>query len=72
MRKRSEVGRERQVDVKYDKEKKEYYKMVSYRDAAKGAKPNKFYKQVFEDNNKFSFEKDIYSIEFFKFTLNVI
>jgi hypothetical protein len=64
---KEEVDQEKSdgVDVKHDAEKDEYYKMVAYRDAAKGAQPNKFYKQVFEDNNKHDFEKDIYSMEFF-------
>ncbi len=37
--------------------------------------PNQIYKQVFEDNTKFGFEKDIYSTEFFEFvksTLNAV
>ena len=55
-----------QEGVKHDEEKKEYYKLVDYK-SLEGIKPNKIYKQVFEDNQKFEFENDIYSSEFYDF-----
>jgi len=71
---KDEVDQEKEnnVDVKFDEVKDEYYKMVKYRDSAKGAKASRFYKQVYADNNKFDFEKDIYSKEFFEFILSII
>ena len=49
------------VEVQFDEEKKEHYKMLPYRNAADNESPNPIYQQVFADNHSLSFEKDIYS-----------
>jgi len=49
------------TEVHYDEEKKESFKKVPYRDAAKGEKAIPLYQQVFEDNHNVNFENDIYS-----------
>ena len=58
--------------MKYDEEKKEYYKMVNYRKSTDDERPNKIYQKVFEDNKKYGFETDIYSSEFFQFVLGIM
>ena len=60
------------ADVKYDEEAKEHFKMMPYRKAAEGETANKIYKNVAEDNMKFTFESDIYSTEFFDFILQIL
>ena len=59
-------------DVKFDEEKKEYFKMVPYRESATGEKAIPMYQQVFEDNQNVNFENDIYSAEFFDFILQIM
>lgn len=46
--------------------------MCPYRSAADGELANDIYKKVSEDNNKFTFESDIYSSEFFEFILQIL
>ena len=47
--------------VFHDDKKDEYYKLIDFREGVEDIAPNKIYKQVFEDNQKFEFENDIYS-----------
>ena len=56
-------------NVQFDEEKKENFKMCPYRRAADGELANDIYKKVADDNQKFTFEGDIYSTEFFDFIL---
>lgn len=60
------------VNVHFDEEKKEYFKMEGYRTSSVGETANEIYKRVFEDNMKFTFESDIYSTEFFDFILSIL
>lgn len=60
------------VDVAFDEEKKEHFKMSPYRNAADGETANDIYTKVFDDNMKFTFESDIYSTEFFDFILQIL
>jgi len=60
------------VDVQFDEEKKDYFKMTSYRQSANGELANDIYRKVAEDNMKFTFESDIYSTEFFDFILQIL
>lgn len=60
------------TEVHYDEEKKESFKNLPYRDAAKGEKAIPCYQQVFEDNHNVNFENDIYSQEFFDFILKIM
>ena len=55
------------IEVTFDEEKKEYFKFVKYRESANNETPNEIYKKVFEDNANFTFESDVYSLEFFDF-----
>ena len=45
---------------------------MKYRESTENEKPNEIYKQVFEDNGKYTFESDIYSMEFFGFVLEIL
>ena len=58
--------------LSFDPKKEEYFKMVDYRECADDIAPNQIYKQVFEDNQKFEFENDIYSTEFFDFVKGIL
>ena len=60
------------IDVQYDEEKKEHFKMSPYRSAADGELANQIYKKVAEDNQRFTFESDIYSTEFFNFIMTIL
>ena len=60
------------INVQYDEEKKENFKMCPYRNAADGELANEIYRKVAEDNMKFTFESDIYSTEFFEFILQIL
>ena len=60
------------LSVVYDDEKKEFIRFVKYRQAADNEAPNEIYKRVFEDNKKYQFENDIYSVEFFDFILQIL
>ena len=67
-----EKSKEQGIVINYDEDKKEYSKMVGYRESANNEAPNEIYKRVFEDNKQFTFESDIYSEEFFNFLLQVL
>ncbi len=56
--------------MEYDESKEEAYKMVQYHEM-NDIVPNKIYGQVFEDNQKFEFENDVYSKEFFDFIQSI-
>lgn len=56
----------------YDEKKEEYYKLIDYREGVEDIAPNEIYKKVFEDNQKFEFENDIYSTEFFDFINGIL
>jgi len=60
------------INVQYDEEKKDYFKMCPYRSAANGELANEYYCKVSEDNNRFIFESDIYSTEFFNFIVRIL
>ena len=60
------------IDVQYDEEKKEHFKMSPYRSAADGELANQIYKKVADDNQRFTFESDIYSTEFFNFIMTIL
>jgi hypothetical protein len=47
--------------VIHDEKKDEHYKLIDFREGVEDIAPNQIYKQVFEDNQKFEFENDIYS-----------
>jgi hypothetical protein len=63
---------EKKDQLQFDAKKEEYYKMVNYRECAEEIAPNQIYRQVFEDNQKFEFENDIYSSEFFDFIRGIL
>ncbi len=46
--------------------------MVDYKTGVEEIAPSKIYRQVFEDNQKFEFDNDIYSQEFFEFVKGVL
>mmetsp|Transcript_396 Transcript_396/g.574 ORF Transcript_396/g.574 Transcript_396/m.574 type:complete len:131 (-) Transcript_396:2204-2596(-) len=46
--------------------------MSPYRSAANGELANSIYTKVAEDNQKFTFESDIYSTEFFNFIMRIL
>ncbi len=46
--------------------------MVPYRNSADGELANEYYRRVAEDNQKFTFESNIYSTEFFDFILQIL
>lgn len=58
--------------LQYNAKKEEYYKLVPYRECADDIDANTIYKQVAEDNQKFEFENDIYSSEFFDFIRGIL
>lgn len=55
-----------------NEEKNEYIKLIDYREGVEDIAPNKIYKQVHEDNQKFEFDNDIYSTEFFDFLKSIL
>lgn len=67
-----EVNKSKGITVEFDEEKKEHFKMVNYRQSADGELANDFYKKVSDDNQKFTFESNIYSTEFFDFILQIL
>ena len=67
-----EEEKTRGIDIKFDEDKKEHFKIVKYKDAANDEMPNPIYQQVFEDNHSVSFENDVYSQEFFDFVLKIM
>jgi hypothetical protein len=46
--------------------------MIDYRNGVNEITPNQIYKNVFVDNQKFEFENDIYSTEFFDFVKGIL
>jgi ubiquitin carboxyl-terminal hydrolase 9/24 len=64
--KKAQEGDSKEV-VTHDKETDEWIKEVPYREGLADEKPNAIFSKVHEDNSKFSFENDVYSIEFFEF-----
>lgn len=58
--------------VVYDEKTKEHIKYIAYREGVDTEKPNKIFSKVLEDNTKFSFENDVYSIEFFDFIKTIL
>ena len=71
---KEEVEQEKQngENIFYDEKKEEHYKLIDYREGVEDFAPNQIYKQVFEDNQKFEFENDIYSTEFFAFINGIL
>mmetsp|Transcript_18346 Transcript_18346/g.24530 ORF Transcript_18346/g.24530 Transcript_18346/m.24530 type:complete len:320 (+) Transcript_18346:2495-3454(+) len=67
-----EEAKTKGIDVQFDEEKKEHYKMSPYRSAADGELANDIYRKVAEDNMKFTFESDIFSTEFFDFIMRIL
>jgi len=61
----------REGQVYYDSTKNEYYTFTDFNDVTPQVPPELF-KEVWEDNSTFIFERQIYSMEFFDFVLNVI
>ena len=60
------------MDSYFDEKTKEYIKKISYREGVDSEKPNKIFSKVLEDNTKFSFENDVYSLEFFDFIRQIL
>lgn len=60
------------TEIQFDAKKEEHFKMVDYRECYEDIAPNSIYRQVFEDNQKFEFENDIYSTEFFDFVKGIL
>lgn len=58
--------------VIHDEKKDEFYKLIDYKEGVEDITPNNIYKQVFEDNTKYEFENDIYSLEFFDFIKGIM
>lgn len=59
-------------DTVYDEKTKEHIKYIAYREGVDTEKPNKIFAKVLEDNTKFSFENDVYSLEFFDFIKTIL
>ena len=59
-------------DIHYDAKKEEYYKLIDYKKGVEEIAPSKIYQKVFEDNQKFEFDNDIYSQEFFDFIKGIL
>ena len=58
--------------VQFDSEKNEYYKLLDYKRGVEEIVPSKIYRQVYEDNQKFEFDNDVYSSEFFDFVKGIL
>jgi hypothetical protein len=52
---------EDKIGIFHDDKKDEYYHFVDYKGGVEEIAPSQIYKQVFEDNQKFEFDNDIYS-----------
>jgi hypothetical protein len=59
-------------DIYFDEKKDEYYRLVDYKTGVEEITPSSIYTQVFEDNQKFEFDNDIYSQEFFDFVKSIL
>lgn len=64
--------KEAQKDVFFDEKTEEHYKLIKYREGLDNDAPNKYYTQVFDDNQRYTFESDIYSQEFFDFIKEIL
>lgn len=60
------------TDLIYNKETDEHIKLVAYREGVAKEKPNSIFSKVHEDNTKFTFENDVYSLEFFDFIQKIM
>jgi hypothetical protein len=60
------------ASIHFDAKKEEYYRVVDYKTGVEEIAPSKIYRQVFEDNQKFEFDNDIYSQEFFDFVKSIL
>ena len=60
------------TSILYDAKKEEFYRLVDYKTGVEEIAPSKIYRQVFEDNQKFEFDNDIYSQEFFDFVKSIL
>ena len=63
---------EDKTGIFHDDKKDEYYHFVDYKGGVEEIAPSQIYKQVFEDNQKFEFDNDIYSQEFFDFIKSIL
>jgi len=59
-------------EIHHDQKKDEYYRLVDYKTGVEEIAPSKIYRQVFDDNQKFEFDNDIYSQEFFEFVKSIL
>jgi hypothetical protein len=46
--------------------------LVDYRTGVEEIAPSQIYQRVFEDNQKYEFDNDIYSQEFFEFVRGIL
>ena len=63
---------EKTSDSVYDEKTKEHIKYIEYQEGVDAEKPNKIFSKVLDDNTKFSFENDVYSLEFFDFIKTIL
>jgi Ubiquitin carboxyl-terminal hydrolase len=59
-------------DVKHDAKRDEYFTLLDYKRGVETIDPSQIYRQVAEDNQKFEFDNDIYSQEFFEFIRSIL
>lgn len=60
------------LDTVFDEKTNEHIKFIAYREGVDTEKPNNIFAKVLEDNSKFSFENDVYSLEFFDFIKTIL
>ncbi len=60
------------ADIHFDSEKQEYSRLVDFKSGVEEIAPSKIYRQVYEDNQKFEFDTDVYSPEFFDFVKGIL
>ena len=48
-------------EIHFDAKREEHYRLLDYKGGVEEITPSKIYSQVFEDNQKFEFDYDIYS-----------
>ena len=56
----------------YDEKKEEHYQLVDYKTGVEEIEPSSIYQKVMDDNQKFEFDNDIYSSEFFEFVRSIL
>ena len=56
----------------FDEKKQEHYRLVDYKTGVEEIEPSSIYQKVMEDNQKFEFDNDIYSSEFFEFVRSIL